>query len=186
MAYSRRAGALLFGLLGAALPACKREPAPVLVIDARNPPAPPVASPPQVDAAVAAIAVAKAPPAAGSEDQDATVEISGAIALPPGPATKDHLFVYVTRGDCLNDSVPLLRRLPVSDNRTYYANVLAPRGSSLAVCAAAEPAGGKPPHLYGRARAALTLTNAVDQSFADIDITLAEDTPRRFPTAPAR
>lgn len=197
--------AVALGLLAATLPACRREPAPAsapaIVIDARDKPSPSVSGPKAADAApadpalpgpgaTAGSAAAPAPaaptPAAGSEAEDATVDISGEITLPPGPPTKDRLFVYITRGDCLNDSVPLLRRLPVSDNRTYFAAVLAPRGSSLSVCAAAEPGQGKPSHLYGRARAPVSLGKATDQSFTDINITLAEDSPRRFPSQAPR
>lgn len=169
----------LLGLLawGALTSACRREPAPVAVIDARSQAAPP--APPPAAAPVPASA------ATDSAEEDAAVEISGEINLPPGPATRDRLFVYVTQGDCLSEAAPLLRRLPVSDNRTYFAAVIAPRGSSLSVCAAAEPASGKP-HLYGRAQQALTLAKTADQSFRDIDITLAESVPRRFPAPAAR
>ncbi len=191
MRNARRGVTFFLGLLGAGvLPsACRREPAPVIVIDARNqaaPTRPPPAAMADLAAASPPGTAAAAPASADSAEEDAAVEISGEINLPPGPATKDRLFVYVTQGDCLNDAVPLLRRLPVSDNRTYFAAVIAPRGSSLSVCAAAEPASGKPPHLYGRAREALTLAKTADQSFRDIDITLAESSPRRFPAPAAR
>lgn len=193
MRNARRGMLFFLGLLGAGAlsSACRRESAPVVVIDARNQ-ASPTPSPPAAAADLAATpaagtaAAAAAPASADSAEEDAAVEISGEINLPPGPATKDRLFVYVAQGDCLNDAAPLLRRLPVSDNRTYFAAVIAPRGSSLSVCAAAEPAAGKPPHLYGRAREALTLAKTADQSFRDVDVTLAEGAPRRFPTQVAR
>jgi hypothetical protein len=116
----------------------------------------------------------------------AAVEISGAIELPPGASPKERLIVYITLRDCLNDASPLLRRLPVSDNRTFFAAVMAPLGRSLSVCAAAEPAPGKPAHLYGRASKSLPIQMQSDQAFGDIVVTLSENSPRSFPTQVAR
>ena len=185
---------LVLGLGLAALAACRREPAaPVLMIDARAKPdlSAAVAIPPADTAARPAEPPAppgSTPAAAelGADSTDAAVEISGELELPPGPLPKERLMVYVTLRDCLNDASPLLRRLPASDNRNYFIAVIAPRGSSLSVCAAAEPGPGKPAHLYGRASQTLQLKQTADQSFSAVDVTLAEGPPRRFPSQLAR
>ena len=177
-----------FGVELVALAACRREPAaPALVIDARVKPdlSAAVAVTPAATAALPTEpAGAAAPPASapGADSTDAAVEISGELTLPPGPLPKERLMVYVTLRDCLNDASPLLRRLPASDNRNYFIAVIAPRGSSLSVCAAAEPGPGKPAHLYGRASQTLQLKQTADQSFSAVDVTLAEGPPRRFPS----
>ncbi|HRI54654.1 MAG TPA: hypothetical protein PLW65_31170 [Pseudomonadota bacterium] len=183
------------GLGLVALAACRREPAaPSLLIDARVKPdlSAAAAVTPAVTAALPTEpAAAAAPPVAApgtdsTDSTDAAVEISGELTLPPGPPPKERLMVYVTLRDCLNDASPLLRRLPASDNRNYFIAVIAPRGSSLSVCAAAEPAPGKPAHLYGRASQTLQLKQTADQSFSAVDVTLAEGQPRRFPSQLAR
>lgn len=183
----RRGLPLILGLGLAALAACRRESAaPALLIDARVKPdlSAAVAVAPAELAARPTEPAGSAAPAAepGADSTDAAVEISGELDLPPGPLPKERLMVYVTLRDCLNDASPLLRRLPASDNRNYFIAVIAPRGSSLSVCAAAEPGPGKPAHLYGRARQTLQLKQTADQSFSAVDVTLAEGPPRRFPS----
>ena len=188
----RRGLPVVLGLGLAALAACRREPAaPVLLIDARAKPdlSATVAVAPADAAARPTAPAGPAPPGSapaaadpGTDSTDAAVEISGELALPPGPLPRERLMVYVTLRDCLNDASPLLRRLPASDNRNYFVAVIAPRGSSLSVCAAAEPGPGKPAHLYGRASQPLQLTQAADQTFGAVDVTLAEGAPRRFPS----
>lgn len=171
-----------------AIAACRREPAaPALLIDARVKPdlSAAVAVTPAVTAALPTEPAGSAPPP-GADSTDAAVEISGELTLPPGPLPKERLMAYVTLRDCLNDASPLLRRLPASDNRNYFIAVIAPRGSSLSVCAAAEPGPGKPAHLYGRASQTLQLKQTADQSFSAVDVTLAEGPPRRFPSQLAR
>ena len=173
--------------LGLALAACRREP--TLLIDARvQPGLSPAAIAPAAQPAAPAAAPPPTPVAAepGADSTDAAVEISGELELPPGAPPKERLMVYVTLRDCLNDASPLLRRLPASDNRSYFVAVIAPRGSSLSVCAAAEPGPGKPAHLYGRATKTLQLQQTVDQAFSAVDITLAEGPSCRFASQLAR
>ena len=195
MAARRRGLALLLGIAAATAPACRREPAaPVLVVDARDHAKTPdlqaamfqAAVPPEVESAVLPLLpVPVATANAGADPEYATVELSGAVEFPPGVQPKERLMVFIATRDCLNDASPLLRRLPISDNRTFFAAVMVPQGSTLSVCAAAEPAPGKPAHLYGQA-AALSITKAADQTIRDLKITLSENTPRSFATKISR
>jgi hypothetical protein len=177
---------LLFTLCG---PACRRETTPpVVVIDARDhavaAPIAPIAPPP----APMPMPMPTAAAAAAAESEDAAVEISGEIELPPGPAPAARIMIYVAAGDCLNDAAPLLRRLPASDNRTFFGVVTAHRSSQLSICAAAEPGPGKPAHLYGRAEDPLRIDRqaTADPSFHDIKVTLREGPPHRFATQETR
>lgn len=169
----------------AAAPPAAAAVAPQPAAPGAAPPAAPAA--PVAPAAVAAPLAAPAPAAAATaaavdgSGEYATVELSGAIELPPGAQPKERLVVFIASGDCLNDAVPLLRRLPVTDNRAFFAAVMVPQGSTLSLCAAAEPAPGQPAHLYGRA-GTLPIQKAADQTFRDVTITLREDSPRRFAT----
>ena len=187
----RRGWAVMLGIAVTAVPACRREAvAPAVVVDARD-----SASAPDLQAVVSGAPEAAVLPllpvpvaaasAAGAEPEYATVEISGAIEFPPGVQPKERLMVFIAARDCLNDASPLLRRLPISDNRTFFAAVMVPQGSALSVCAAAEPAPGKPAHLYGQA-ALLRIQKAADQTFRELKITLGENSPRSFPTQVAR
>lgn len=176
--------------------ACRREPeSPPLVIDARPkvPAAAPVATAPPAPAPAVAPAAAPAPttptpePAAAAEPGgDAAVEIMGAIQLPPGPTPRGKLVAMIAQGDCLEASAKILRRVPITDEGSFFTVVLVPPSSSLTVCAAAETAPGRAASVYGKADKPLAVGTKSAQEFRDVAVVLNAGPPRLFPPSPAR
>lgn len=167
-----------------ALGACKREPSPpVLVVDAR-PQATAPAAPTTPPAPTRAPDLA-APPGpevtAGSQPGgDAAVEITGSIELPPGPTPAAPRVVLITVDDCLAPGAKVLRRVPVTDEDTFFAVIFAVPGSTLSVCAAAESAPGKPTAIYGKSSKPLVVGGAAAQEFRELSVVLLAGAPRVF------
>jgi hypothetical protein len=185
--------ALVLALGSLVQPACRREPARVLVIDARTPtPAQPAAqapaatqAPAPLPAADPAPAAAPAPteapkPAAATPGGDAAVEITGAIQLPPGASQRQRFVAMIALGDCLSEGAKLLRRVPITDDGTFFSVVFAAPGSTLTVCAAAEAAPGKPTALYGKVDKSLAIGPAGEQEFRDLSVVLAPSPTHTF------
>lgn len=171
--------------LGSAIPwsACKREPAQTPVLDARpdaRAPEPAAAAP--VPEAPRAPAVRTTESAAIPEGEITTVEFSGAVSLPAGPPPKEPLMLYVTEGDCLRDDARLIRRVPVTDNRTFLVNVLLTPGSQITLCAALMPQAGAAVTLYGQAEARFTVPKTDPTVYEEIGIRLTTGPPHVFPS----
>lgn len=191
---TRRLAALGLVVLAVSSEACRREPEPPpLIIDARPKAAAPVAAPPApapVAAPAAPVPETAAPaPArttAAEPGGDAAVEIMGAVQLPPGPLPRGKLVAMIAQGDCLDAGATLLRRVPITDEGSFFTVVLAPPSSSLSVCAAAEPAPGRPATVYGKADKPLAVGTKSAQEFRDVGVVLTAGPPRLFPPAPPR
>lgn len=183
---SRAATLLCLG--GCLLGACQREKDkpthPPLLIDARPtpPPSAPVAQP--TAPATASSTPAPAPIAVGEPAPDlSAVEITGELELPLGANTRaGKLFVYVTTGDCLAANSNLLTRIPATDKNLFFLQVLASVGDQLSLCAALEPAPGRPASLYGQASARFTLQKSGDTTWHDVSISLKNGPAHLFPT----
>lgn len=169
--------------------ACRREPeAPPLVIDARPKAAPPTATAPPAPAPAVAPAAAPAPTgtaapalAAAEPDGDAAVEIMGAVQLPPGPLPRGKLVAMIAQGDCLEASAKILRRVPITDEGSFFTVVLVAPPASLTVCAAAEPGPGRPATVYGKSAKPLAVGPKAAQEFRDVGVVLAASPPHQFP-----
>lgn len=200
MTLSARCLAVL-GLASLALSsgACRREPeAPPLIIDARAkapsaasvataPPAAPAPAIAQAAApAPAATTAAPANTAAAEPGGDAAVEIMGAVQIPPGPPPRGKLVAMIAQGDCLDPSAKILRRVPITDEGSFFTVVLVPPASSLTVCAAAEAAPGRPATVYGKAEKPLPVGDKAAQEFRDVGVVLTAGPPRLFPPSPPR
>lgn len=186
-ARSRLPSRALLGLLalGSAAPwsACRREPAQTLVVDARPDARPDARAPEPAPEVRRAPAVRTTESAAIPEGEITTVEFSGAVSLPAGPPPKEPLMLYVTEGDCLRDDARLVRRVPVTDNRTFLVNVLLTPGSQVTLCAALMPQAGAAVTLYGQAETRFTVPKTDPAVYEEIGIRLTERPPHVFPAA---
>jgi len=159
------------------LSACRREaPPPVAaVIDARPASVPDLSAPPQ-------------PAASGPAYDPAdpltlpSIEISGEVQYPAEAALPALTYVYASRGDCLDENAPLLRRMPVSENGSFLIHILAEPKTELSLCAAAAPDPAGLVRYYGQAPLRLRIGAQREQELRDIKIPLRAGPPRRFPT----
>ncbi len=115
-----------------------------------------------------------------------SLEVSGEVELPPGPRPADKLYVYASRGDCLDEKAPLLRRMPVTEEGAFLLHLVAQPDTELSLCAATDPGAGRPTRLYGQAASRLHVGTKAEQEVRDVRITLTAGPPRRFAAPPAR
>jgi hypothetical protein len=170
--------------------ACRREPSekPVAVIDARPAATAPVTAP--TTQAAAPSAPQRSASAAVYDPTDPltvpTLEVSGEVQLAPEASPPKRVFVYISSGDCLEASAPLLRRMPVTETGTFLAHVAAQPGTELSLCAAGELVPGGPSTLYGKYGKPVRVGAEREQEVRDVKINLAVAAPRQFPTPPKK
>lgn len=161
---------------------CKQESAdrPPLVIDARPAPAPAPAAQP------APTPLPAVPPSHPYDPADPlsipSIQVSGEIALTPEISPPRLVYVYVSKGDCLDEKAQLVQRVPVTESGSFLAHLIAVPGSEFSLCAAAAPGPDGTTRLYGQAASRLKVTSEREQSHADIKIDLRPSPPHRFPT----
>lgn len=180
--------ALFLGI--ALLPACKRQDRtlPPIVIDVRDraaehplaptPPAPAAAPPP----ATLAVNPGQAHPPV------CEVEMFGDVKYKGQPVTRGRLkggtpMVYVADNDCLGKNVHTIGHIAVTDQGRFFVEMFSKWGADLTICAALEPAEGKPARIYGKAAGPHHAEAMGEVLFKDVLIEMKDGPPRVFPRA---
>ena len=168
--------------------ACNREPeSKPAVIDARPASAAPTVAAPTV-AAPAAAAVSEKPAAPapvyepGNPLTTPSLEISGEVAVAPEASPPQKIFIYLSSGDCLDSSAPLLRRMPVTENGTFLAHIVAEPNTDLTLCSAADFGPGRPSTLYGKYAKPIHVGPQREQELREVKVNLALAPAKQFPT----
>jgi hypothetical protein len=113
------------------------------------------------------------------------VEITGTIKVPAKFAKAPSPMTFVALGDCLAPS-PHIVGYGGSTNGRFFVEVFVPWSSDLTLCAASEPAPGKPSTLYGKATTPIHAEGTGELEFNNFVVELAPGPPKTFEHRSAR
>jgi hypothetical protein len=140
-------------------------------------------------ASTAAPAVARSAPApaassakptwAGADRQSCEVEVFGVVK---GAPKGKQVSLILSDQDCMADGARVVGRSGVSPEGKFFYEVFVKWGSDLTICAAVEPAPGKPSTLYGKAKGPFHAEATGEVMFSGIEIELTKGAPHAFPT----
>lgn len=181
---------LLLAIAVAAPLGCKEEAPPAPSPPAATTPAAPTApaSPPTTPPSTT---VPTAPAAAAQDGGAATrpasceVEVRGVVKRPASSVKAPNPITFIAIGDCLDPSAKVLGRGGTTfttkpTEGMFFLEVFAPWGSDLSLCAAVEPAPGKPSTLYGKVDRPMHAAATGEVTFNDLVVELEPGPPKKF------